>query len=70
MKGWRGAVAIGTLAGVGLISVSPIGSKACLFVQQFESSSKASDRVSLVQRIVYSLIQAERGSKPELNKQS
>ena len=58
MKGWRAAVAMAALACVGVLSVSPVPTKACLFLQEFESSSKAGDRVSLVERVVYSLIQA------------
>jgi hypothetical protein len=62
MKGWRGAVALGILAVVGLISMSPVPSRACLFLQEFESSAKAGSRVSLMERVIYSLFRAERGS--------
>jgi hypothetical protein len=58
MKGWRGAIAVAALAGIGFLSISPIPSRACLFLQEFESSSKAGGRVSLAERVVYSLIQA------------
>jgi hypothetical protein len=59
-KGWRGAILVATLAFGGLLSIStsPVPSRACLFLQEFESSSKAGDRVSLIERVVYSLIQA------------
>jgi hypothetical protein len=67
IKGWRGAMAVSTLAFAGLLSLSPVSSRACLFLQEFESSSKAGNRVSLIERVVYSLIQAkdraERGNK-------
>ena len=51
---------VATLAFGGLVSIStsPVPSRACLFLQEFESSSKAGDRVSLIERVVYSLIQA------------
>ena len=52
-----------TLVCAGLLSVSPVGSRACLFLQEFEKSGKASGRVSLVERVVYSLVRAEQGAK-------
>jgi hypothetical protein len=65
MRGWKELLTIGTLAGVGLIAVSPAGSRASLFLQEFERSAKASGRVSLVERVVYSLIRAEREAKSQ-----
>jgi hypothetical protein len=57
-KGWRGAIAAGVLAFLGILSLSPVPSRACLFFQEFESSAKSSTRVSLAERVVYSLVQA------------
>jgi hypothetical protein len=63
IKGWRGAAAVATLMCAGLLTVSPVGSRACLFMQEFENSAKASGRVSLVERVIYSLVRAEQGAK-------
>jgi hypothetical protein len=63
----RTTAATGALAAIALFAVSPIPSRTCLFLQAFESSSKAGSQVSLVERVVYSLIQANeranRGSR-------
>ena len=57
---WRRAAATAALAAFGVAaSATPIPTRACLFLQEFESSSKAGGRVSLVERVVYSLIQAK-----------
>jgi hypothetical protein len=59
LTGWRGAAAAAALAGFLVAGVSPYSTRACLFLQEFENSSKAGGRVSLVERVVYSLIQAK-----------
>jgi hypothetical protein len=63
VKRWKRAVIAGVLAGAALLSISPVASRAAIFIEEFESSSRASNRVSLVERVVYSLIQAERGAR-------
>ena len=58
MKRWKELIITGVLASATVFSFSPAGSVAVRFVQEFESSAKAGDRVSLVERVVYSLIRA------------
>ena len=48
----------GTLAGVASVTTTPFPSKACVFLQEFEKSSKSEAQVSVWERIVYSLIEA------------
>jgi hypothetical protein len=54
----RKAIATGVLVAIALLALSPIPARTCLFLQEFESSSSVGDQVSLVERVVYSLIQA------------
>jgi hypothetical protein len=59
MTGLRAACIAGTLCTIALLSSTPIPSRACVFVQKFEQSSKAGRHVSVWERVVYSLIQAQ-----------
>ena len=60
MKGmaWKRFLMAGTLAAVAGIGVTPFPSKACVFLQEFEKSSKSGAQVSIWERVVYSLIEA------------
>ena len=40
------------------VSSTSIPTKACVFLHEFKKSSKAGDRVSVWERVVYSLIEA------------
>jgi hypothetical protein len=40
------------------VSTTRVPTKACVFIQEFKKSSKAGDRVSVWERVVYSLIEA------------
>jgi hypothetical protein len=42
----------------GALAASPVPAKACLFIHNFEKASKSSETVSLLERVVYSLIAA------------
>jgi hypothetical protein len=40
------------------VSSTSVPTKACVFLHEFKKSSKAGDRVSVWERVVYSLIEA------------
>jgi hypothetical protein len=40
------------------VSSTRVPAKACVFIHEFKKSSKAGDRVSVWERVVYSLIEA------------
>jgi hypothetical protein len=55
---WKGILMAGTLAMAAGISTTPFPVKACVFLHEFEKSSKSGDQVSVWERVVYSLIEA------------
>ena len=57
-KSWKGLVLAGGLAVMASVSSTSIPTKACVFLHEFKKSSKAGDRVSVWERVVYSLIEA------------
>jgi hypothetical protein len=55
---WKGLVLAGTLVVAGGVSITPIPVQACVFVHEFQKSSKSGAHVSVWERVVYSLIEA------------
>jgi hypothetical protein len=55
---WKGLLLVGCLTGAGMISTTPVPSRACVFFKEFQKSSKAGAHVSVWERVVYSLIEA------------
>jgi hypothetical protein len=58
MNAWKGFLLAGTLAIAAGISATPFPAKACVFLHEFEKSSKSGAHVSIWERVVYSLIEA------------
>ena len=58
VKSWKGLVLAGALAVMVGVSSTRVPAKACVFLHEFQKSSKAGDRVSIWERVVYSLIEA------------
>jgi hypothetical protein len=58
-KAYKGILMAGTLAIAIGVSETPFPAKACVFLQEFEKSSKSGAQVSVWERIVYSLIEAK-----------
>ena len=57
-RNWKGLMIAGAFAAIAGVSSTQVPAKACVFLHQFNKSSKASDRVSIWERVVYSLIEA------------
>jgi hypothetical protein len=55
---WKGWLLVSCLATAGAISTTPVPSRACVFLKEFQKSSKAAAHVSVWERVVYSLIEA------------
>ena len=63
MRGWKALLAIAILGGSGAVMTTPIPARAYAFVQDFEKTSRTTEKVSFWERVVYSLIEAnDRGA--------
>jgi hypothetical protein len=55
---WKGILLAGAFVMIVGVSSTQVPAKACVFLHEFKKSSKAGDRVSVWERVVYSLIEA------------
>jgi hypothetical protein len=55
---WKALLAVILLGGMGTLMTTPLPGRACVFVQEFEKSSRSSSQVGFWERVVYSLIEA------------
>lgn len=58
MKGWRSMVVIALLGCTGALMTTPFPSQAYVFVRTLEKSSRNPGKVTIWERVVYSLIEA------------
>jgi hypothetical protein len=58
LRDFRSALAVAVLGMTGILMTTPIPLKAYVFVREFERSGRAETRVSVWERVVYSLIEA------------
>jgi hypothetical protein len=59
---WKGWFLAGGLIMAGGISTTPVPSKACVFVQQFQKLSQTRAESGIWERVVYSLIEASQSN--------
>jgi hypothetical protein len=63
LRGWKSAAAVMVLGVAGATMTTPYPARAYVFLQEFERSSRGAKQVSLWERVVYSLIEAnDRGA--------
>lgn len=58
LRGWRQVTAGLVLAAAGMVMTTPLPSQALVFAREFEKSGKGTAKVSLQERVVYSLLEA------------
>jgi hypothetical protein len=70
MRYWKTSLAAGAFLFLGALASTSLPVKASIFLEGFESSSRAGNKVSVLERVYYSLIQVnEREQQEDRSKQ-